>query len=191
MRAAMVAQRSDALKNRAHVLTVARAMIEAGDAKPSFNTLAQRAGVGVGTVYRHFPDHDALLAALVEAQFADLDALIAKAAAAPDPLIAIELLLRGAVALELKSPIVAQMLASPQRESRQLAGRLAALEAAGERILARGRKAKLFRADLKAGDLQRLVCGLEIAIRSGAEKKRAAERYVDIVLAGLRRPKDG
>lgn len=184
----MVAQRSDALKNRAHVLSVARAMIEAGDAKPSFNTLAQRAGVGVGTVYRHFPDHDALLAALVEAQFADLDALMAKAAAETDPLVAIELLLRGAVALELKSPIVAQMLASPQRESRELADRLAALEAAGERILARGRKAKLFRSDLQAGDLQRLVCGIEIAIRSGDERKKAAARYVDIVLAGLRRP---
>lgn len=183
----MVAQRSDALKNRAHVLSVARAMIEAGDAKPSFNLLAQRAGVGVGTVYRHFPDHHALLAALVEDQFADLDALMAKASAEADPLVAIALLLRGAVALELKSPIVAQMLASPQRESRELAERLAALEAIGERILARGRKAKLFRADLKAGDLQRLVCGIEIAIRSGDERKKAGARYVDIVLAGLRR----
>ena len=39
---------------------------------PSFNVLAKRAGVGVGTVYRHFADHKALLGGLAEAQLTEL-----------------------------------------------------------------------------------------------------------------------
>ena len=53
--------------------------------------------------------------------------------------------------------------------------------------MARARRKKLIRADVKAGDLRRLVCGLELAARSGEEPAASAARYADIVLAGLRR----
>jgi AcrR family transcriptional regulator len=184
----MAAKRTDALKNRARLLSVAREMAKEGDAPPSFNELARRAGVGVGTVYRHFADHTALLAGLVEAQFTELEELTARVGAEKDPLAALDLLLRGAVALELDSPVIAQLLASPHRASREFAEQLAALEASGERALARGRKTKVIRTDVKPGDLRRLLCGLERAIRSGDEPADSATRFVDIVLAGLRRP---
>jgi AcrR family transcriptional regulator len=184
----MARPRSDAVKNRARVLAAARAMMQEGVRQPAFNALARRAGVGVGTVYRHFADHPALLAGLVEGQFAALEALTARVVAEPELLAALELLLRGVVALELDSPVLAQLLASPQRESRAFARELAALEAAGERLLAQGRRAGLIRPDVKPGDLRRLVCGLEAAIRTGDEPVASAARYVDIVLAGLRRP---
>ncbi len=156
---------------------------------PSFNVLAKRAGVGVGTVYRHFADHKALLGGLAEAQLTELEALTVRVRAEKDPLVALELLLRGIMALELKSPVIAQLLASPQRESREFAQQLTTLEATGELILTRGRKAKVIRSDIKAGDLHRLVCGLDLAVRSGDKPAEAATRYVDIVLAGLRRPR--
>jgi AcrR family transcriptional regulator len=187
----VVQKRSDAVKNRAHVLSVARVMMQEGELTPSFNALAKRAGVGVGTVYRHFADHQALLAGLVERQFVDLEDLTTRARAESDPVVALGLLLRGVLALELDSPVIAQLLASPQRESREFAQQLAALEATGELILARGRKAKSIRPDVKAGDLRRLVCGLELAVRTGDKPAEAAARYVDIVLAGLRRAPSG
>jgi AcrR family transcriptional regulator len=184
----MAGKRSDAQKNRERLLSVARAMTQEGGKPPSFNDLAKSAGVGVGTVYRHFTDPQALLAGLAEAQFAELEALTVRVRAEKDPLVALDVLLRGVVALELDSPVVAQVLASPQRESREFAQQLAALEATGELILARGRKTKVIRSDVKAGDLRRLVCGLELAIRTGDKPAEAATRYVDIVLAGLRAP---
>ena len=55
--------RSDAEHNRAHILEVARlALTEAGDATVS--AIAKRAGVGQGTMYRHFPTREALLLAV-------------------------------------------------------------------------------------------------------------------------------
>src|SRR5271155_943623 len=111
----MAGKRSDAQKNRAHLLSVARAMMKAGEITPSFNVMAKRAGVGVGTVYRHFADHQALLGGLAEGHLAEIEALTASVRAEKDPLAAIELLLRGTMALELKSPVIAQLLASPQR----------------------------------------------------------------------------
>jgi AcrR family transcriptional regulator len=183
----MAVKRSDARKNRAHLLAVARDMVQEGDSAPSFNELAKQAGVGVGTVYRHFADHDALLAGLVEAQLADLEALMARVGAEKDPAAALELLLRSAIALQLDSPVMAQILAAPRRVGQKVARRLAALEAMAESIVARGRRAKLIRADVKAGDLRRLVCGIERAARAGDEPAEAASRYLEIVLAGLRR----
>jgi len=183
----MASKRADALENRAHLLSVAREMMLEGALTPPFNELARRSGVGVGTVYRHFEDHQALLAGLVEAQLADLDRLTTRAGAEKDPVAAIDLLLRGTLALELDSPVIAQLLASPQREARVVARQLAALEATGEAILARGRKAKVIRADVKPGDLRRLVCGLERAVRTGDNPVESAARFVDIVVAGLRR----
>jgi AcrR family transcriptional regulator len=181
-------QRADAQKNRAHLLSVARAMMQKGDLAPSFNELAKKAGVGVGTVYRHFADHQALLAGLVEAQLTELEALLAEARANEDPAQALERLFRGAVTLELHSPVIAQLLASPAGASRQVTQRLGAIQAAAEAIVLRARKAKVIRADMQPGDLRRLVCGLELAARTGDHPAEAARRFVDIVLAGLRCP---
>jgi AcrR family transcriptional regulator len=178
--------RSDALKNRGRLLAEARRMMRAGDLTPSFNELARRTGVGVGTVYRHFPDYPALLAGLVEDRLAELEAVTARARAEADPVKALETLLRGTVALELDSPEIAQMLASPQPESRVLARQLDVLKTTADTILTRGRKAKSLRADVRAADIHHLVCGLDVAIRAADDPEQAAKRYVDIVMAGLR-----
>ena len=64
--------RADAAKNREHVLAVAReALREAGDA--SLIGIARRAGVGPGTLYRHFPTREALIAAVYQD---DVDRLV-------------------------------------------------------------------------------------------------------------------
>lgn len=66
--------RTDARQNRARVLAAARAEFAAHGAGASLNKIAQRAGVGPGTLYRHFPSLSALLAAIVTE---DVDALVA------------------------------------------------------------------------------------------------------------------
>lgn len=65
--------RADALRNRSHILEVAGQAFADEGIDISMDSIAKRAGVGPGTLYRHFPTRDALLAALLEVHFAYLD----------------------------------------------------------------------------------------------------------------------
>ncbi|WNG14401.1 TetR/AcrR family transcriptional regulator [Cystobacter fuscus] len=174
----MASKRSDAKQNRAHLLAVARAMAKDGEV-PSFNELAKKAEVGVGTVYRHFADQQALLAGLVEEQLEDFRAFIEHAVANEDVTAAVEELFRAAVELVVHRPLVARVLAGSKDEFR-------AMEAKVEALVTRAKKAKVIRPDMEVGDFKRLVCGIELAARVGPQPREAAQRYVEIVLAGIR-----
>src|ERR1700749_4094753 len=56
--------RADAVRNRELVLEAAKAVFSAGGAEASLEAVARRAGVGIGTLYRHFPTREALLEAV-------------------------------------------------------------------------------------------------------------------------------
>ncbi|KXX59212.1 TetR/AcrR family transcriptional regulator [Rhodococcus sp. LB1] len=60
--------RADALRNRAHILEIAEAVFSEEGVTRSMDTIAKRAGVGPGTLYRHFPSRDALLAELLRSR---------------------------------------------------------------------------------------------------------------------------
>ncbi|MDT0188745.1 TetR/AcrR family transcriptional regulator [Rothia terrae] len=58
--------RSDAQKNRQKILDVASQLFDKGQLEISMSTLAQKAGIGAGTLYRNFPNREALIAAVLE-----------------------------------------------------------------------------------------------------------------------------
>lgn len=64
--------RSDATKNRARILEVAEKCFAEQGLEIPMDTIAKQAGVGAGTLYRHFPNREALVAALVEDRVGDL-----------------------------------------------------------------------------------------------------------------------
>lgn len=66
--------RTDARRNRTRILEVAEEFFAEAGITGSLDTLAKRAGVGAGTLYRHFPNRDALLAALLQARNEELEA---------------------------------------------------------------------------------------------------------------------
>src|SRR4051812_5490623 len=72
--------RADALRNRARVLTAAEAVFAARGTSASTEEVAREAGVGIGTVFRHFPTKEALLEAVYVARLRRLaeeaDALV-------------------------------------------------------------------------------------------------------------------
>src|SRR6201992_2437113 len=73
--------RSDARRNRERLLEVATAAFAAADGKPvSLESVARDAGVGIGTLYRHFPNREALVEAIYRTELAEV------AAAAPQAL---------------------------------------------------------------------------------------------------------
>ena len=68
--------RADAAKNRERLIAEARRLFSAGDSQASLEAVAQAAGVGIGTLYRHFPTKEALVDAVYQRE---LDALDRKA----------------------------------------------------------------------------------------------------------------
>jgi AcrR family transcriptional regulator len=84
--------RADATRNRLHILDVAEVCFAENGVSGAMQDIAQRAGLGPGTLYRHFPTRDALLAALLQARWEGLDARRAEIEAERgDPVDALEL----------------------------------------------------------------------------------------------------
>src|SRR5262245_41249521 len=78
-------QRSDAVRNRAKVLAAARRQLADRGLDTQIEQIARDAGVGVGTVYRHFPTKEALLEALAQDKFEGLAGAARAALEVEDP----------------------------------------------------------------------------------------------------------
>lgn len=176
--------RIDAARNRDHLLATAQAMVAAGE-EPTLNDLARRAGVGVATVYRHFPDVTALMAAVMETQLAQLGAILDRAAAEEDAAAGLRALFLDVLALEVKHPLIARLVHSPHPA---VAPQFAKLQAAAAAIVRRARRAKALRPGVTAEDVCRLLQGVHAAAIGGPDPPTAARRYADVVLSGLRPP---
>ena len=84
--------RADAERNRLHILEVAEGFFAEHGVSGAMQDIAKRAGLGPGTLYRHFPTRESLLAALLQARWEELDARRAEIEADQgDPLAALEL----------------------------------------------------------------------------------------------------
>jgi AcrR family transcriptional regulator len=179
--------RADAARNRERVLAAARAAVVAGDASLPLNEIARRAGVGVGTVYRHFPTRQALLEAVTEEPLARLLAEARAAEADADPRSGFARLVRAASRVEIDNAGFAEVLTTDDPAAAATAAKRAELTAVAERVLDRARAAGVVRADVTPGDVQRLVCGVGHAARlGGADPRERSERYTEVLLAGLR-----
>lgn len=181
--------RADAARNRARVLEAASAQLAAPDGELAMNDLARTAGVGIGTVYRHFPTRQVLLEALA----ADgLEALVTAAeAVAADDAAGVEEVLRRGLRLQLTDAALTAVLAVPAPacdDTRELAERLGDALA---RVLERGRSAGALRDDVDADDVRRLLCGLARAVACGPGRLAPSARYVDVLVAGLRPSPEG
>ncbi|UOE42685.1 TetR/AcrR family transcriptional regulator [Agromyces larvae] len=176
----MTQLRSDAARSRTRILETARGRdVDA----LRLNDLAREAGVGVGTVYRHFPTVQSLIEALAADSLQRLRDLAREAEAEPDPARALEGLVRGAVALQLEDDgLRAVLLADDAGDETRAARR--EVFARFATILDHARRAGVVRPGLTSARLQHLVCGLEYAVRIGSTDDR--DFYIDVALAGLR-----
>jgi AcrR family transcriptional regulator len=180
--------RADAARNRAKVLDAARAAFAEHGTDAQMEEIARRAGVGVGTVYRHFPTKQALAEALVEERFKRTIAYTTELLEEPDPWLAI-----------VKS---FEFCATTQEQNRGWAGVLAGIAGGSgamqpaehqlgqllantERMLDRARAAGAIRPDLEPADMPPLYCGLAAVVQAGVADWR---RYLELLLAGLRAP---
>ncbi|MFD0021264.1 TetR/AcrR family transcriptional regulator [Streptomyces sp. NPDC058382] len=179
--------RADAARNRARILQVARTQLAAGDNSLQLNAVARLAGVGVGTVYRHFPNRHALVEALSAEGFRELVEEAQAAAADGDPLTGLRRLLRFALHRMLDDPDFAAVLESAGDFGAQTAEMKAELDRTVAGLLDSARLSGATRSGIEAEDVRRLLCGVGHAVRSGDGGVR--DLYLDVLLAGLRRPR--
>ena len=177
--------RVDAVRSRERILDVARSH----DARAlRLNDIARDAGVGIGTVYRHFPTVRTLVEALSVDSLARLSEAADASAAEGDPVTALRRFVSDALALQLADGGLEAVLtdiarADPQVHSECTAARAKVFDGYAA-VLARAQRDGIVRDDLSATQLQRLVCGIEHAVRLGDDTDRAV--LLDILLAGIR-----
>ena len=173
--------RADAARSRTRILDVARTH-DAGTLR--LNDVARDAGVGVGTVYRHFPTVHALVEALSAETLERMSVIARTAAQHPDPGEALSEFLGAALALQLQDGGLQAVLLSPDDEDEAVRAMKIEIFAAFDGVLQRARDAGLVRADLTIAQIEHLICGVEHAVRIGAPEDR--EIFLDILLAGIR-----
>src|SRR5258708_34541200 len=91
--------RADSVRNRERVLEAAKAVFSAGGSDASLETVAKRAGVGLGTLYRHFPTREALFEAVYRREVDQLSELAEQLRSAPEPVDALRRWLKANVKL--------------------------------------------------------------------------------------------
>jgi len=183
----MATERSDARRNRARLLDAARDVFRQGGATVQLADVARAAGVGVGTVHRHFPTREALLETLAREHVADLVEIAGRAASVEDPFEAVGLLLRGLLDAQLGQHGMASVLTAAVDVEPATTQAKDRLDAAVAVVLTRAQQAHRVRADVGAADLRRLIGGIELAQdRRDPAARDHAYRALTIILDGLR-----
>lgn len=153
--------RADAKKNYEHILAVASTVVTKHGADASLRDIARRAGVGFGTLYRHFPTREALLDALLRARFDELTAKareIETARSSDDALVS---WLHDVVACACNyQGVVAAMMAAMEDTNSALHVSCVTMRAAGTRLLTRAQAEGLARTDIDGTDLFALAAAL-------------------------------
>lgn len=177
----MNALRADAARSRERILEVARR----SDPKSlRLNEIAREAGVGVGTVYRHFPTAHALLEELTRETLGRLGEVAARACADTDSGRGFETALRAVVDLHLEAGGLQAVLLADEDVGEEVAALKASIFERFDELLRRAQEGGAVRPDLSAAQVERLVCGVEHAIRLGEPADR--DVFVDTLVIGLR-----
>ncbi|MBV2356951.1 TetR/AcrR family transcriptional regulator [Streptomyces sp. J2-1] len=182
--------RADALRNRERIVTAAREMfVELGPDVP-LDEIARRAGVGNATVYRNFPDRDALVLEVVRSVMDRTAGAAERAlAAGGDAFAALESFVHAAADERISAlcPMVAGAFAAHHRELEAARHRVEAL--VGD-IMERARRSGLLRSDVGVGDLLIVVAQLSRppAGTDCPRGDRFVHRHLQLFLDGLRAP---
>ncbi|MEU9337015.1 TetR/AcrR family transcriptional regulator [Streptomyces sp. NPDC048290] len=180
--------RKDAARNWERIVAVARALVDEGTPL-QLNDVARRAGLGVGTVYRHFPTAEALLETVATPCLESLTACGRQALADDDPGRALTVFLTRTIEAQVLDASLAAVTAAPGDALPRTAELKRALWSVGAELLARAREAGAVRPDLTGDDLVPLMCGIAYAAQvHGGERERAetARRYLAVLLDGVR-----
>ncbi len=177
-------KRADARRNyELLIAAAAKAFAEHGADDVSLEEIARRAGVGIGTLYRHFPARQALLEAVYRDQVDGLEALAGKLLVSESPGPALVEWLRAFAAFgRTKRNLSAALVATIGKDSALLSECSRILRSSTGTLLARAQESGDVRADVQPTDLIRLVHGLVVATEGDLAE---ADRMLDLLMGGL------
>jgi AcrR family transcriptional regulator len=179
--------RKDAERNRLRILEAARVLFAERGLGVTLNDIAHHAGVGVGTVYRRFPDKDRLIEELFELRVAEIVGLAKAALDDPDPWNGLTGFLTKALELQAEDAGFKEVvLGSPGARERIGQIRLQMFPI-GVELVRRAQEAGQLRSDFFSTDVPiiQLMVGTVIDTARDVEPE-LWRRYLAIVLAGLR-----
>jgi len=186
-------QRADAERNRCALVNAAIEVFGERGLDATVSDIAQRAGVGQGTAFRHFPSKEHLIAATVSDLLDRITARATELLDEPDPLVALrELLHTGSELMVSNHGFKDATANSPVLEDPQVvAAHERLLEVTG-RLLSRAQATGHVRPDLTPQDIPVLLCAVgatDVPRRDG--QPALWERYFEIVFAGLQTQPSG
>ena len=175
--------RKDAARNHHSLLEAAKAAFAEEGIDVPVEEIARRAGVGVGTLYRHFPTKDELVHAIVEARLADFERCADSALESADPL---RSFFEAAVAIQACDRAFKEIVSARLRaKGAESPARVRLLAALG-RLVRGAQRAGLARLDLTGQDLLLLLLATgRIAEATEAGAPGLWRRYVGLLLDGL------
>jgi AcrR family transcriptional regulator len=178
--------RADAERNRARILAAAHEVYAERGLDVSLDEIAALAGVGVGTIYRRFPDKDALIDALFEEKLNRVVAVAEAALAMEDPWEGFTTFLREMGRMQAEDRGFKDALLLRDRGRERVAGARERIAPRALELLARAQEAGAVRADLGAYDVPMLnLCLGLIADRTRDIAPDYWQRVMTIVLDGI------
>jgi AcrR family transcriptional regulator len=178
--------RADATRNRRQLLDVATRLFAAAEAEPSMRAIAHEAGVGIATLYRHFPTREALVDAVYQDQVSRLTTGARELLAELDPPAALRrwMDLFGDW-IATKNGMVDTLLAMVEAGEIAHARTRTELLAAIDHILEAGRASGQLRADVPAEDIAAALIGT-FTVAGAPEHEAMAARLLNLLMDGLR-----
>jgi AcrR family transcriptional regulator len=178
--------RTDAQRNRERILEVAKEAFTRFGADASLDDIAKQAGVGAGTLYRHFPTRDDLIEAVYRSEVEKLAAAERKFTETMPPIDALRtwmlLFVDHIAAKQIIAPALNSIVGGP---SKLYEGSHSLIHGAIDALVRRAIKSGDIRRDLDAFDLLRALIGVS-HIASGPGWQQSARRLVDILIRGSR-----
>ena len=178
--------RTDAQRNRERVLEVAKGAFTRSGANASLDDIAKEAGVGAGTLYRHFPTRDALIEAVYRTEVEKLAAAERKFSDSMPPVEALRawmLLFVDYIATkQIIAPALNTLVGGP---SKLYEGSRSQIQGAIDLLVKRAIKSGDIRRDLEPFDLLRALIGVS-HVASGPDWRQSARRLVEILITGSR-----
>ena len=178
--------RADAVRNRERVLEAAKAVFSAGGPDASLEAVAKRAGVGIGTLYRHFPTREALFEAVYRREVQQLGELAEALKSEASPVDALRRWLKSNVEfVATKKGMSAALALAVQSSSELTAFSFDRLTKAVGALLDRAIAAGEIRADISPEDLLRALVGM-CYLHDQPGWQKSVVRLLDVFVDGLR-----